>query len=140
MTTMPKIPTWLRWIGVALVCAGLAYALAGCAGLPRTVYDAAGAERQEIPYFVPGTNVEAFSAAPAGTGEPVGVDWLTLGLQVIGGLTGTSGLLAALSPAGRRTLGVVADPDASWKSTARALGNVATFGTIKPPAAPAQGV
>ena len=70
-----------------------------------------------------------------GTGEPGGgVDWLTLGLQVVGALTGTSTLLSAFSPAGRKAIGVVADPNAKWSSTIKALGNVATFGAVPPPA------
>lgn len=127
-----------RWVWVAFVCLALGAAfgsLAGCAGMPRTVYvpDGEGGvvERVEVPHYLPGTGVEIYSTEPAGAEG--GPNWLLLGAQILGVLTGTSGLLAAFSPAGRKAWGVVGDPNAKWGPTVKALGNVATFGAVPPP-------
>lgn len=73
-------------------------------------------------------NTTFFSAGVAGP-----TDWLGIGLKVIGGLTGASGLLALGSKNGRKSWETVADPQAGTLASLKALGNVATFGAVPPP-------
>ena len=106
----------------------LVLALTGCAGLPLE-----GSEPVQLPYYLPGTDMQLFTASPAGEPGPA-TDWITLGVKILGAVTGTSGLLSLASPNGRKAWSKVGDPQAGIVESVKALGNVATFGYVPPPA------
>jgi hypothetical protein len=137
--TQKRVLNALVWAVVVALLAALIGSLAGCAGLPRTLYDVdpvtgESLPVQEIPYYVGG--VELFSAAPAGPDQD-GDGWL-------GGLLGLAGpylpLLGLLFPRVRQNLAGAATSALSLKPLEAGKHLLATTGlthTPSPPATPA---
>lgn len=127
-------------IVVALVAVVATLLLAGCAGLPRTLYDVdpiTGDQTpvQEIPYFVGG--VEVFSAAPAGPGE-AGPGWLGSLLSLAGPWAPLLGLAfprVRQNLAGAASAALSLKPVAAAKHLAAIPGLVHTPKPAEPPAA-----
>jgi len=127
---MPPRRTVILMLAIIAVGVIASVVLFGCAGLP--VQDEAG--QDVLPYFVPGTDMQMFTASPAGTPDTAPT-LLDIGLKIAAAVTGTSGVLSLLSKNGRKAGAVVADPQAGVVESIKALGHMLTFGAVPPPAA-----